>query len=124
VERGGGGELCRWECGGAVIASCYAWVRGLVSVVSRPLFSPLRVGAWHRRPPLVGLRGHLSLSPPFSSPHADGQLDPGRAYVDTSPSNMLHSLKPLVRRWGDPQVGTILMCDQCTVVRIQFSDCW
>ena len=33
------------------------------------------------------------------------QLDSGRPYVDSSPSNMLHSLDPLIRRWGDPQVG-------------------
>lgn len=31
------------------------------------------------------------------------QLDPGRPYVDTSPSNLLYSTQPYIRRWGDPQ---------------------
>ena len=31
------------------------------------------------------------------------QLDPGRPYVDTSPSNLLYSTQPYLRRWGDPQ---------------------
>ncbi len=31
------------------------------------------------------------------------QLDPGRPYVDTSPSSGLHSTDPYVKRWGDPQ---------------------
>ena len=48
---------------------------------------------------------------PHPSPHSHilssslpQQLDPGRPYVDSSPSNMLHSKAPVVKRWGDPQV--------------------
>jgi hypothetical protein len=59
-------------------------------------------GVFKASPPLLSLPFSIlsfSLYPPLPSL----QLDPGRPYVDTSPSNMLHAREPYIKRWGDPK---------------------